>query len=129
MPGAPVYIRADTYFLNTTLDNILDNAIRHAPAGTAVEVSASERAGQLLIQIADRGPGIPAGEEERLFERFYRGSGERPGGLGLGLAIARQFVELMGGSVSAERRSGGGASFTVALPCTTELPLSVETNA
>jgi K+-sensing histidine kinase KdpD len=129
LPRTPVYVRADTYLLNTALDNILDNAFRHAPAGTAIDVTAVVRDRQIAIRIEDRGPGIREEESEKIFERFYRGNSEPPGGLGLGLAVARQFMDLLGGTISAAPRPGGGASFTVSLPCTMEMPSPGKTTA
>ena len=122
LPEKPVYIRVDTYLLNTALDNVLNNAMRHAPAGTTVDISVTVKSKRVLIQVEDRGVGIRDGELEKIFERFYRGTGEPSGGLGLGLAITRQFTELLGGTVSAAPRSGGGATFTIVLPCTEDLP-------
>ena len=122
LPEKPVYIRVDTYLLNTALDNVLNNAVRHAPARTAVDISAIVKNKRVLIQVEDRGVGIREGEFEKIFERFYRGAGEPSGGLGLGLAITRQFTELLGGTIAAAPRPGGGATFTIALPCTADLP-------
>jgi two-component system, OmpR family, sensor histidine kinase KdpD len=123
----PVYMRADLRLLSTALDNILLNALRHAPPGSPVDVALLVRGDRAVIQIADCGPGISAGDEARVFDRFYRGAGEAPGGLGLGLSIARQFIELIGGRIIAGSRPEGGACFSVELPCTRSLPLAEET--
>lgn len=128
VPAKPVYIRADTRLLGTALDNLLHNALRHAPSGTAVEIEALTRNNRLLIRVADRGAGIPPEHMDRIFERFYRGAGEAPGGLGLGLPVARQFIDLLGGSLKAEQNEGGGALFTISLPCALELPLAKDAN-
>jgi signal transduction histidine kinase len=68
------------------------------------------------IAVTDRGPGIPAGDRERIFERFYRSPGSLHGGLGLGLHISREIVRLHGGRISVARADGGGARFAVELP-------------
>lgn len=122
LPDEPAYIRLDDRLLTTCLSNVLDNALRHAPEGTLVEVRALADGGQVKIRISDSGPGIGKGAESHIFERFYRGHGESPGGLGLGLAVAKEFIELMGGTISAGERPGGGACFTLTLPCAMQLP-------
>ena len=99
--------------------NLLENAVRHAPEGTEVMVTARPQDGSVRIEVADEGPGIPDGEAERVFERFYRtGPGRRSddGGTGLGLAIARWIVELHGGDIRAERNDPTGCRIVVALP-------------
>ena len=73
----------------------------------------------MLVTIADRGPGLPAGDEERVFEKFYRGAAARPDGrrgVGLGLAICRGIVAAHGGRIAARNRPGGGAEFVITLP-------------
>jgi two-component system sensor histidine kinase KdpD len=72
--------------------------------------------GRVEIVVADRGPGIPAGEEQRVFEKFYRGSGASAGGVGLGLAICKGIVTAHGGQIFVRNRSGGGAEFHIQLP-------------
>jgi two-component system sensor histidine kinase KdpD len=128
LPGKSVYVRVDTRLLNTALDNLLHNALRHAPSGTAVQIDALTQGNRLLIRVCDKGPGIPAEHIDRIFERFFRGAKEAPGGLGLGLPVARQFIELLGGTIQAEPPPGGGACFTLSLPCVMELPLAKDAN-
>jgi signal transduction histidine kinase len=94
--------------------NLVDNAIRHSPTGGRVSVLASSRDSVLRIEVADEGPGIPAAERERVFERFTRGA-TSAGGTGLGLAIARWAVELHGGTI--EVMDGGtGCRIGVTIP-------------
>ena len=81
-----------------------------------IEIDAEYRAEQLVLSVSDRGPGFPMESAEKLFEKFYRGDGRKTGGLGLGLSIARGFVEAHGGKLTAENRDGGGARFTIRLP-------------
>lgn len=126
LPPESVYVRVDTTLLNTTLDNLLDNALRVSPPQAEIELAVRMADRQVSISMLDHGPGIPAGDVEKLFGRFQRGSGVRSGGLGLGLAIARQFVELMGGSVTAVSPPAGGACFTVTLPGQRDLPQMAE---
>jgi len=99
--------------------NLLENAIRHSPAGGRVEVRARPEKGQVAIEVLDEGPGIPEEEASRVFERFYRADTARSssaGGAGLGLAIARWIVDLHGGDIRAERRAPTGCRMVVLLP-------------
>ncbi|MEA2699218.1 MAG: hypothetical protein QOI66_3489 [Myxococcales bacterium] len=96
--------------------NVLSNALKYG-AGAPIRVSLSVDEGDAVIEIADRGPGIPEGDLERIFARFERASPVRHyGGLGLGLYVARQIVEVQGGSITARNMADGGASFTIRLP-------------
>ncbi len=112
-------VNADPAALSRVLDNLLDNALRYAAPGS-VEVGAREDAGEVLITVRDHGPGLPEGEADRLFERFYRGDPSRArqseGGSGLGLSIAKALVEAHGGRLEASGHPEGGAVFTVVLP-------------
>jgi signal transduction histidine kinase len=99
--------------------NLLENAVRHAPDGSEVQITARPQDGRVRIEVADQGPGIPDGEAERVFERFHRSDGARSaadGGTGLGLAIARWIVDLHGGDIRAERNEPRGCRMVVALP-------------
>jgi two-component system sensor histidine kinase KdpD len=98
--------------------NLLENAAKYAPAGTSIEVTASRDATQLLIAVADEGPGVPAGEEERIFEAFHRPPGTSPDirGTGLGLSIARGLAQAQGGTLTYRARTDNGSLFTLALP-------------
>ena len=101
------------------LHNLLENALKYSPAGTMVELRAGSEKGRLLFQVADRGPGLPEGEEQSVFDRFYRGPGLKESairGLGLGLALSRGLVEAHGGELLAANRPDGGTVFTVSLP-------------
>jgi signal transduction histidine kinase len=98
--------------------NLLDNAILHSPDGGRVAVGARHNATAVELEVCDEGPGIPEGEGDRIFERFYRADSahSRDGGTGLGLAIASSIVELHGGTIHAEGRSPHGCRMIVALP-------------
>ena len=118
VPGGLV-VRADRKRLAQVLMNLVRNAINHTPEGGLVSMSGARGAtGWVDISVADTGPGIPAGELERIFERNFRGASAEtaPSGYGLGLSIARQLVEAMGGRVRAESSEGRGSRFTVSLP-------------
>jgi signal transduction histidine kinase len=96
-PGASAV--ADRERLYQVVVNLLDNAARHGPAGGKVHVVAQARADDVMIEVRDEGPGIPAEERDRVFERFTRGERAGGGGTGLGLAIARWVVDLHGGTI------------------------------
>jgi two-component system, OmpR family, sensor kinase len=106
--------------LHRLIRNLLENAVRHTPEGSTVRLRATREAGEAVLEVTDDGPGIAAGMESQIFERFVRGEGPADtaagGGSGLGLAIVRAVAESHGGSVEAGRSSSGGARFTVRLP-------------
>jgi signal transduction histidine kinase len=102
--------------LERVFDNLIDNALRYAPAGSLVEIDASARAGTARVTVADHGPGVPPDERTRVFERFHRSPGAAGAGAGLGLAIARTIVDAHGGRISVAETPGGGATFVVELP-------------
>ncbi len=112
----PGLVEVDPVLVGQLLQNLLENAARHTPPGTEVRVRAGRVPGGLELEVADRGPGLPPGEEERVFERFHRGGRATGQGAGLGLAIARAIAEIHGGSLLATARPGGGASFRLRLP-------------
>jgi signal transduction histidine kinase len=94
---------------------LVENALVHTPQGTRVRLRAAQNNGRAELTIEDEGPGIPAGQEEQVFERFYRIDGGVAQGSGLGLAIARELAELMGGTIEVESRPGA-TSFRLTLP-------------
>jgi two-component system sensor histidine kinase KdpD len=114
LPGNFPLIPFDGLLIEQVLMNLFDNAIKYTPKGTPLELSASESFYTVTVELADRGPGIPAGEEERIFEKFVRGRGTG-GGVGLGLAICRTIITAHGGKIWAENRDGGGAVFRFTL--------------
>ena len=117
--GAPLLFgRFDLVQSVRVLVNLVENALKYSPAGTPVELSVRRRGTELVFEVADRGPGIPRGEEVLVFEPFYRPAGTRPdaGGAGLGLAIARGLAEAQGGAIRYAPREGGGSVFTFSLP-------------
>jgi two-component system OmpR family sensor kinase len=114
-----VEVLGDSDALRRALENLLGNALVHTPFGTPVEVAVQRDRGSVVIKVSDRGPGLPPGAEEQVFERFWRADGSRSGGdggSGLGLAIVREIVRRHEGAVEAANRPDGGAVFTVRLP-------------
>ncbi len=110
----------DPQLIGQVLANLLENAFRHTPEGTPLELSAGVDGDRLVVSLADRGPGIPEGDEDRIFEKFHRGSAKD--GAGLGLAICRAILAVHGGEIEARNRPGGGAVFRFSLPLGGETP-------
>jgi two-component system sensor histidine kinase KdpD len=118
-------LRVDPVLFEQALFNLLDNAAKYSPAGAAIGLEARRDGDSVRIRILDEGPGIPADDLERIFDKFYRvhAADRRRAGTGLGLAICRGFVEAMGGTVVAGNRTGrSGAAFTITLPVPAEQP-------
>jgi two-component system, OmpR family, sensor histidine kinase KdpD len=111
LPLAPL----DSVLLEQVFINLLENAARHTPAGTGVDISARIEQGAMLVEVADRGPGLATDELERVFEKFYHAK-SAAAGAGLGLAICRAIIDAHGGRIWAENRPGGGAVFRFTLP-------------
>jgi two-component system, OmpR family, sensor kinase len=113
--AGPAIVLGDGDALARLTWTLVDNALRHGDG--EVVVIAGQDAGSATLRVQDRGRGIPPGDEERIFDRFYRADAARSGeGTGLGLAIARSIAEAHGGSISATNGDGGGAVFEVSLP-------------
>ena len=99
------------------LGNLVENALRYAPPGTPVELSAAPQGDKLRFSVADRGPGVPASEVTQIFEPFYRPpNAANDGGAGLGLSIAQRLAQAQGGAVQYAPRRGGGSVFSLLLP-------------
>jgi signal transduction histidine kinase len=116
LPG-DLRIVADEDRLRQVVANLIDNAVRHSPAGEWVRASASSRGGLVRLDVVDHGPGIPETERVRVFERFYRVDESRSnGGAGLGLSIAHSIVSLHGGTIRVETAEPRGCRMVVELP-------------
>jgi two-component system, OmpR family, sensor histidine kinase KdpD len=119
IPADLPLVSVDGLLMEQVLVNLLENAVRYTPAGSPIEITARRLGEQVEIRVADEGPGLPAGTEQRLFEKFFRGTLAQPDsrrGVGLGLAICRGVVKAHGGTITARNRPGGGAEFLIALP-------------
>ena len=116
--GEPLLVgRFDFVHALRIVVNLLENAAKYSSEGATIELRAERRGDEIRITVADRGSGVPAGEEERIFEPFYRPPGQPDtGGAGLGLSIARRMAEAQGGTVSYEPRAEGGSLFVLSLP-------------
>jgi len=114
-PDLPL-VHMDFVLMEQALMNLLHNAVTYTPPKTRVRVIAKVDGAQLVIVVADRGPGLPAESLDRVFDKFYRGPRAGAGGVGLGLSITRGLIEAHGGTITAENRVNGGARFTIRLP-------------
>jgi signal transduction histidine kinase len=114
-----LHVLADRDALKRALANLLDNAFRHSPDGTPVQLAAERRNGWAVLSVADRGPGLSEEEQRHVFERFWRSDASRSresGGAGLGLAIVRRIAESHGGEVAVTSAPGAGSTFELRLP-------------
>jgi heavy metal sensor kinase len=114
-----VTVLADRAILRRAVVNVIDNAIKHAPRGSTVEVRVGTENGHATVAVRDRGPGIAPEHRDRIFDRFYRVDGGRArdaGGTGLGLALARWSVQALGGRIDVESEVGRGSTFSIVLP-------------
>jgi two-component system OmpR family sensor kinase len=116
----PLPLRGNPDELHRLIRNLLENAVRHTPDRTVIELTARRDGNDALLEVLDDGPGLPEGMDEQVFDRFVRAGGPADvsggGGSGLGLAIVRAVAEAHGGSVEAGRSAYGGARFSVRLP-------------
>jgi two-component system sensor histidine kinase KdpD len=124
LPSELPLISVDGLLLEQVFVNLLENAARYTPPGTQVTIGAALDGNAVRITVEDDGPGLPAGAEERIFDKFFRASpGADAGrGSGLGLAICRAIVKAHGGSITAANRPGGGAEFAIRLPLAKDAP-------
>jgi two-component system, OmpR family, sensor histidine kinase KdpD len=112
-------VQLDYLEIEQVLTNLIENAVYYTPSDSPIDVSAHIEEDQMVISVADRGPGIPSSDLEHVFDKFYRVSGrtsERSTGSGLGLAVSKGLIEAHGGHIWAENREGGGAVFRFTLP-------------
>jgi two-component system sensor histidine kinase KdpD len=119
LPAGLPLVPIDELLIEHLFINLLENAARHTPPGTRVAVGAWREGEAVVVEVSDRGPGVPRGEEDAVFEKFYRAGNGTPGsgsGSGLGLTICRGIVAAHGGRIWVDHRLGGGAVFRFTLP-------------
>jgi two-component system sensor histidine kinase KdpD len=129
LPADLPMLALDMVLFEQVLFNLLDNAARHAPAGSTITIDASREGDTVILRIMDEGEGVPKDDLEKIFEKFHRAGGadRRRVGTGLGLAICRGFVEAMGGSITAANRADRpGAMFIITLPVPSDPALPEE---
>ena len=118
-------VQGDLVLLTQALVNLLENALKYTPKSCEISLSASQSGARIHIVVCDGGPGIPAGEEERIFDKFHRVAvPEKSGGTGLGLSIAKGIIEAHHGTISASNRKQGGLMVDVVLPVPPQIPVS-----
>ncbi|MGK5632380.1 DUF4118 domain-containing protein [Streptomyces sp. URMC 123] len=116
IPEALPMVAVDPGLLERSVANVVENAVKYSPEGKPVLVAASALGERVEVRVVDRGPGVPDGEKDRIFEPFQRyGDAPRGAGVGLGLAVARGFAEAMGGTLTAEDTPGGGMTMVLTL--------------
>jgi two-component system sensor histidine kinase KdpD len=118
-------VKIDGFLIEQALVNLLENASRYTAPGSEIEISATAKERHVEFSVADNGPGLPHGGEQKVFDKFFRGSTIAPDGrrgVGLGLAICQAIVEAHGGSIKAVNREEGGAAFIITLPCNEKPP-------
>jgi signal transduction histidine kinase len=119
VPDRPLPVQADRDALAQVLVNLLSNAEKYGGAKKHIEITAEPNGSSVAVQVMDRGPGVPTGCEEKIFEQFFRAHDSLSSGTqgsGLGLTLARQIARAHGGDVTYNRREGGGSCFTLRLP-------------
>jgi K+-sensing histidine kinase KdpD len=119
--------------MDQVLTNLIENAVRYTPRDTPIDLDIEQKDGAILITVADRGPGIPQADLERVFDKFYRVQRDKrksnyPTGSGLGLAVCKGVVEAHGGHIWAQNREGGGVIFSVTLPLNKSKTLPLQTS-
>jgi two-component system sensor histidine kinase KdpD len=130
LPADVPLVPIDGVLVEQLLINLLENAAKYSPIGSPIEISARQEKDELLVEVADCGPGVPPEAAQKIFEKFYRLPRERQGGgAGLGLAICRAIVEAHGGRIWVDRGEGGGAAFRFTLPITGAPPLPAPEDA
>ena len=115
IPADLPLVPLDPILIERVVANLIDNALKYTPEASPIEISATREGDGVVVEVADRGPGLPPGDEGRVFDKFYRGIRSVTGS-GLGLAICRGLVEAHGGRIGAVNRPGGGAVFRFTLP-------------
>jgi two-component system sensor histidine kinase KdpD len=123
LPADLPLVNVDGGLIGQVLGNLLENAAKYTPPRTTISISAEPGPDEIVVSVADEGPGLPPGEEERIFDKFHRAAPEgAQGGVGLGLSICKAIVQAHGGTISAENLPAGGAVFRFTLPLVGEPP-------
>ncbi len=116
LPRSLPLLSVDPVLFEQVFANLFENAIKYTPPNSPLYVRARTSDNQIVMEVLDSGPGLPAGSESQVFEKFYRGNHVGVPGVGLGLPICRGIVEAHGGTLRAENRPKGGALFRITLP-------------
>jgi two-component system sensor histidine kinase KdpD len=117
IPDGLPFVKVDQVLVVQALANILHNAATYSPPSATIEIAISMEQKCLRIVVRDHGNGLQQGDEKRIFRKFYRAKGAKPGGTGLGLSIAQGFIEVQGGKILARNHPDGGAEFVIEIEC------------
>jgi two-component system sensor histidine kinase KdpD len=119
VPATLPYVLVDPEFMGIVIWQLLNNGLHYTPPGSPLTLRARAEEGEVILSLADCGPGISEMEQQRIFEKFYRGkeNRERIPGTGMGLAIAQEIVRAHGGRIWVESQPGKGAKFSFSIPC------------
>ena len=109
-------VKIDFGLIEQVLYNLLFNSTQYAPVASEIELISAHENGELIITVADKGPGFPENEIKNVFSKFFRVGGRKTGGLGLGLSIVKGFVQAHNGKITVENSVGGGSIFTIKIP-------------
>ena len=120
-PDLPL-VKLDALLIERVFINLMDNALKYSPEGQPITLRAFRSPGEVVVEVADAGPGLPPGAEAQVFDKFYQAAPGRHRGVGLGLSICRSIVEIHGGRMEAANRPEGGAVFRFTLPLTEDAP-------
>jgi signal transduction histidine kinase len=118
-PDRALWIRGNDHAVADAIRNLIENAVTHSPPGTEILITATQ---DRCVSVADRGPGIPAADRQKIFERFWRGRTASSQGAGLGLSIVREIVRAHSGEVRVDDNPGGGSIFSLRFPLRDKLP-------
>jgi two-component system sensor histidine kinase KdpD len=109
-------VKIDFGLIEQVLYNLLFNSTQYAPAASEINLISAHENNELVIAVADKGPGFPESELKNVFSKFFRINGRKTGGLGLGLSIVKGFVEAHNGKITVENNRDGGSKFTIKIP-------------
>jgi two-component system, OmpR family, sensor histidine kinase KdpD len=129
VPSDLPLVAIDDVLIEQVLVNLLDNVVKYTPAGSPITIIATATDRAVTVEVADHGPGLPPGEEDKVFEKFYRGEPGAGRGAGLGLAICQGIVKAHGGRIWAQNLPEGGVAFLFTLPLAEAPPASVPASA
>lgn len=124
IPDDLTLVPLDDVLIEQVLINLIENAVRYTPAGSPIHIKTARDGQKAVVEVLDRGPGIPAGEKQRIFDKFYRGDSDDKNGSGLGLAICKGIVKAHRGGIGVKDRDGGGSVFYFSLPLEDEARIS-----
>jgi two-component system sensor histidine kinase KdpD len=116
----------DSVLIEQVLINLLENAAKSSPPASAIDIAAKKEGSTIVLDVCDRGPGVPRADAERVFEKFCRVHEGEGGGVGLGLTICKGIIEAHGGTIRVLNREGGGATFRFTLPASPNLEPTID---